>query len=581
MQSSKIFLGMLLGGFFGAMWAGQTPDAVGTAEEELARLEEEFWVRSAPARLTFLCLGRFADDEQKKILFETTSSSVRQAEALLENLARQITQMEQYTGEDWESRFGQTGLWSAAQQGLLRGRYLKTLFQFWSALCAEGQKQTLLTQVIEDCKAEEARWQGQEQILQVLAMQQRQADGDEEQMKMILHQMMLRDDLSEPARERMLLLQKRFELFVGGPFEEQIAHLFQRKTAAKEDFEWALEYAFFEWSHGRPDSLKQVQQTWPSSQPFISGLVSEWEAERFETVQRPAWEAELQQFAIRASRSRDPNEREQIEQQWIQWIQSLDQSRPAVSTFRRQAAAGYVYYLFDKPDRQNVEKIVRFLEGEVEEGEAVLGYLYVQALSLKEDYARAVPVLCKIPVDCRNAAFDLYVLEAFVERLEEFSGLSSITLEPLVMKRAEQIAACGESAGEQQKRARLLWAEMAARLPNLPPTETERLDQFLQEQKDSAVEPVIRCRAFRRMQQGQWGLAVKDWQRVRSAYEPSDRTQKQRSWHWWRAKYYELYCSAKMSEVASQDVRHAIGVLETLYAPPPAVWQTRLKELSR
>jgi hypothetical protein len=573
---------MLLGGWACSVWAGPSPEAVRAAADALGRLEKDFLVQTASARLTFVCLGHFANEEQKKVLAESASGAVRRLGEILSVLTEHSRQMETYTGSDWDTLYGQTGIWSAAQQGLLKGRYLEAFFLFWSAVCEEGPaKQQTLGRVIECCRAESARWGGQEQLLEVYARWQRQGPDDAEQMRMLLHQMMLRDDLSESSRERMLLLQKRFELFAGGPFEEQVAELFERKIAAQEDFEWALEYAFFEWMHGRPEPLKQVGRTWPSSESFLAGLMSEWESERFDTVQRPAWEAQMQQFSVRASRSRDPNEQEAVEQQWIQWIRSLDKSRPEVSAFRRQAAAGYVHYLFNRTNEQNLEKIVRFLEGEDCDSDPVLGYLYVQALVLQKHYSRAVSALCRIPADCRNAGFDLYVLEEFADRLEEYCGVSGLELVPLVMNRADQIAACEGAKLPERKRAQLLWAEMASRSSSLPASEETRLDQFLDEQKDSLDEPVIRCIAFRRMQQGQWAQAVKEWQRVRSAFEPSDRSRKERSWYWWRAKYYELHCSAQLSESSREDVRHAVRILRTLYTPPPPVWQARLDELDK
>jgi hypothetical protein len=67
---------------------------------------------------------------------------------------------------------------------------------------------------------------------------------------------------------------------------------------------------------------------------------------------------------------------------------------------------------------------------------------------------------------------------------------------------------------------------------------------------------------------------------VRSAFEPQNRTEKSRSWHWWRAKYYELFCCAKSSDVSREDVKHAVQILQTLYALPPGIWQERLKALA-
>lgn len=579
MRNSRSRLGLiLLGGLVGLVRAEPTWEAARAAAEELARLEETFLVQTASVRLTFLCLGHFAEPEQQKVLNEAVRSARQRTQEILELFSQMNKQMTEYTGSDWDALYGQTGVWSAVQRGLLQGQYLQTVLLFWAALCEQApRRQELLTQVIEDCRSDHARWLGQEQILEVRARQYRQAAEDAEQLRMILHQMMLRSDLSGSAHRGMLLLQKRFELFSGGPFEEEAARIFQQTVSAKEDFEWAIEYAFFELTRGRQEPLQEVRQAWPQSEEFIAGLLCAQEAEKFETVERPALEARMQQFAVRASRSRDPNERDQVEQQWMEWIQSIDRSTSKKAALRKEAAAGYVSYLFERPDKENVEKIVRFLEREADKGEPVLGYLYVQALSLKADYGRAVEVLCAIPADCRNGAFDLYVLEAFAERREDYSGVS----ESMVKKRAEQIAACGDTAGQGRKRAQLIWAEMAARSSQLSPEEETRLERFLEEQKDSSDERVFRCRAFRRMQQGRWPQAVKEWQRIRSAFEPSDRTRKDRSWPWWRAKYYELYCSAQLSERSREDVRHAVRVLRALYAPPPPVWDERLRELDK
>jgi hypothetical protein len=83
------------------------------------------------------------------------------------------------------------------------------------------------------------------------------------------------------------------------------------------------------------------------------------------------------------------------------------------------------------------------------------------------------------------------------------------------------------------------------------------------------------------MQKKQWGEASRLWQTVRGAYEPRDRTAKARAWHWWRAKYYELYCYRNLSDASKEDVAHAIKILGTLYDPPPAVWGEKLKSLEQ
>lgn len=580
-KTNKLSLLLLI--LFGSagVCADLTADGIRSADAEIRRLEEAFGRDSAAARLSILCLDRFANDKQKESLGVLASETIRAIEPVLARQQELKKQMEDDPGQDWEQKYGQTGLWTTCTQSILRGQYLLARCRFWGALCNDAQKKRQLDEVIALCENDQSQWRGEEQILHVLALWQRGGAGDGDALRVILHQMMVRSDLTEQAAEQMLLLQKRFELFGEGPFAEGLAGVFGRKLAAKEDFEWALEYAFLELGAGRQEPLRKVQETWPQAEEFVQGLLREKAADHFRRYGQQAVQEKMEAFRAGWRQRRDPNQLRAFEEQWQAWIRTLDPNSPGMDRMRTAAAAEYVQHLFDRPDRENAERIVRFLKTEIGGGDPGLAYLYVQALTLLDRYGQAVTAMASIPFECRNGAFDLYVLENFAGRLEDYTDLSGVSIEPAALNRAQGLCGCFVAEGKDRDRVDLLWAQMASRQPTVDGPTGQAIDAILKRFEESSKAEAVGCRALRMMQKGLWGQAARQWQTLRGAYEPKDRTARARQWHWWRAKYYELYCYWKVPEVSKEDVSHAIKILGTLYDPPPAVWAEKLKALTQ
>ena len=271
--------------------------------------------------------------------------------------------------------------------------------------------------------------------------------------------MMARSDLTEQAMEQMLLLQKRFGLFSQEPFFKELASMFEWKVTAKTDFEWALEYAFLELGAGQKEPLERVQKTWPQGREFIQSLLREQAGDYFKEHDQLSLRQQMQTFASQIQQQKDPNQREIFEQQW-RVDQSLDEySWDGPDTDR--GGSRVCAHLYSRSDRVNAEKIVHFLKAEVGRGDTGLGYLYVQALSLLERYGQAVAALAKIPFECRNGAFDLFVLESFADQMEEHIFKEDIPIAPAAQQRAKQLRACFPSEGRDRDRVDLLWAELA------------------------------------------------------------------------------------------------------------------------
>jgi len=92
---------------------------------------------------------------------------------------------------------------------------------------------------------------------------------------------------------------------------------------------------------------------------------------------------------------------------------------------------------------------------------------------------------------------------------------------------------------------------------------------------------VLRCRARLLTEQGKFGKAVKLWDKICEIRKSQLTSANQRSWKWWRAKFYELYCCAKISQTEKEKVLHTIEVLENSFTDIPPLWAEKLSSLKQ
>jgi hypothetical protein len=95
----------------GSAGAIPTNEELNRLSRTVKQITENFLKQSRPYRFAFELEGRFyrqADKEDLNQLAKAASENIRQIEEKQITLKKQI---ESYQGDDWESRFGQTGLW--------------------------------------------------------------------------------------------------------------------------------------------------------------------------------------------------------------------------------------------------------------------------------------------------------------------------------------------------------------------------------------------------------------------------------------------------------------------------------------
>jgi hypothetical protein len=91
-------------------------------------------------------------------------------------------------------------------------------------------------------------------------------------------------------------------------------------------------------------------------------------------------------------------------------------------------------------------------------------------------------------------------------------------------------------------------------------------------------EPLIRAKARMLMLKQDWQEAGAHWGRLceRLIYQAKG---DQRSWQWWRAKYYQILCWSKGKDATKEELARRIEVIRSSCGPVPELWEKKLKAM--
>jgi hypothetical protein len=91
----------------------------------------------------------------------------------------------------------------------------------------------------------------------------------------------------------------------------------------------------------------------------------------------------------------------------------------------------------------------------------------------------------------------------------------------------------------------------------------------------------LRCRARLRTKQGRFNEAAPLWAKIAEMRRRESTEAARRSHRWWRAKFYELYCWARLPQTQKEDILHALEVLENSFTDIPPPWAEKLAALKQ
>jgi len=229
----------------------------------------------------------------------------------------------------------------------------------------------------------------------------------------------------------------------------------------------------------------------------------------------------------------------------------------------------------DRPEgnwrnRARLELTVKAIQRKEYEDSKVAGKLLEQFSSLIADFN-----------DCKYANEAMELLSKIIDEIDEIQkqavNFQRTAQDCKVL--AEFCFGCLE--GAQRRQAGLYLAESAILAANKEKeklTSTEKLLNDIAESSNGDVN-FLRCRARLLAEQGKFDKAAELWAQVAQMQKKDTTSENQRSWKWWRAKFYELDCWSKSPQTQKREVLHTIDVLKSTFDNIPPLWAEKLNLL--
>ena len=255
---------------------------------------------------------------------------------------------------------------------------------------------------------------------------------------------------------------------------------------------------------------------------------------------------------------------------------------------RSEALYLYCQLLLDSQDPNEAQEVVNILTDAEVTNDPNLSVFKSNALRCAGKLDEAAECLARIcGTDNREYAIEAEELLSHIidqiEQLEhdcaDFQKLLNSSL--AIARYCERISLSADGLIPVE-RARLYLAEILLFSASGDPQKVSQVDKMLADLPDDGKgEDVdfLRCRARLLAVQGKFKEAGTLWASIAKICRGRSSSAGQRSYQWWRAKFYELYCLSKTPEAKSKDVLHAIEVLENSFAEFPPLWAEKLSSL--
>jgi hypothetical protein len=135
--------------------------------------------------------------------------------------------------------------------------------------------------------------------------------------------------------------------------------------------------------------------------------------------------------------------------------------------------------------------------------------------------------------------------------------------------------------GLQKQRAGLYLAEIAIFRAKKDKEKLAGVEKLLNEEvfKDCKNTDFLRCRGRLLTEQKNYKKAAALWAEICNIRKSQILSENQRSWQWWRAKYFELFCCCNISQSQRENALHTIEVLENSFNNIPQLWADKLMQL--
>lgn len=183
--------------------------------------------------------------------------------------------------------------------------------------------------------------------------------------------------------------------------------------------------------------------------------------------------------------------------------------------------------------------------------------------------------------DCKYVGDAMTLLRAVIENIEQIDYLNEQQIVIAAEKMARFCYDCGD--GQFKDESALLLAESVL-LSGVGDKNFDEVKMLLDQvsndyQRDNLS--VLRCRARFFAVQGSYDKAGRLWAKICRIRREELTGNGRRSYGWWRAKFYELYCLSQKDNSDIKKLSHTIEVLQNSFGDIPQFWEEKLDQLKR
>jgi len=294
--------------------------------------------------------------------------------------------------------------------------------------------------------------------------------------------------------------------------------------------------------------------------------------------------------AIRQSQSKNREKRSELLKKLGVLIADCTGKNKSDSQLRAEAITLYCKLLLESQDKDSAQKVLNVLTEADTIGDPNLYVFKSKALRRLGKLDKSAEYLVKVcQPNHRQHVFEaMKLLSEIVDQIEQLQQQTSDF--PKLMKNSQIIAQYCERIALSTfglipvNQACLYLAEIsvfAALKDKEKLSETEKLLDNIARDGDANDINLLRCRARLLTAQGKFADAARLWAQVAKTRKSETVSTNRRSWKWWRAKFYELHCCAKISQTEKEKVSHTIEVLENSFTDIPPLWVEKLSSLKQ
>ena len=196
----------------------------------------------------------------------------------------------------------------------------------------------------------------------------------------------------------------------------------------------------------------------------------------------------------------------------------------------------------------------------------------------RADEAVNVLVLAIEPNSCRNIQYVESLLNQLIEKIDTYSNEANFDQ---LVKNGFSLGRVCFNCADSKSRAKigLMYAEFAILASAKDRQNLSIAKELLSGVRDefgADDTDLLRCFARLHAVEGRFTAAAGEWAKLAGIRKSLNKSEAGPEWKWWRAKFYELDCWSRVKNTHSQDVVHAIEVIENSYENIPQFWGQKL-----